>query len=141
MHSEIFKPMIVLIAWTLVMLFWIVAVRLPAFKKLGIDMSKARGGTSNRLDAILPEPAQWPAHNYIHLLEQPTLFYAVCIVIALTDTGNGMNAMIAWGYVGLRMVHSLIQATVNIVAWRFPVFLLSTLCLIALTLHAAIAVF
>ena len=141
MHSEILKPVAVLIAWSLVMLVWMVVVRLPAMKKAGIDINKAVGGKPGGLDGVVNEKAQWPAHNYIHLMEQPTLFYAAATVIALTGTGNGMNAMIAWGYVILRILHSILQATVNIIRYRFLLFALSTLCLVALSLHALMAVF
>ena len=140
-HSEILKPVVVLIAWSLVMLVWMVAVRLPAMKKIGIDLNKVTGSKPGALDGVVPDKAQWPAHNYMHLMEQPTLFYAVALTLALAGWGNGMNATIAWGYVILRIVHSLIQATYNKVNIRFMVFALSSLCLVALTLHAAIAVF
>lgn len=80
-------------------------------------------------------------HTYNHLTEQPTLFYAVAAVIAISGTGDGANAMIAWAYVALRVLHSLVQATVNRVWPRFMLFLASTLALAALTLHAAMAVF
>jgi hypothetical protein len=141
MHSEIFKPMVVLIAWSLLMLLWTVATRIPAMKAAGVDMGKLVGSTGKDADGVLDKRAQWKAHNYNHLMEQPTLFYAVAIVIALTGTGNGINAWIAWGYVGLRILHSIIQATFNRVQPRFLVFGLATLCLVALTLHAAMAVF
>ena len=141
MHSEILKPVAVLIAWSLIMLVWMVVVRLPAMKKAGIDLNKAVGGKPGGLDGVVDEKAQWPAHNYIHLMEQPTLFYAAAMVIALTGTGDGINAMIAWGYVILRVVHSIVQATVNIIRYRFLLFALSTLCLVALSLHAVMAVF
>ncbi|KQS01420.1 hypothetical protein ASG11_17250 [Sphingomonas sp. Leaf357] len=141
MQSEILKPVVVLIAWSLVMWAWMIAVRLPAMKKVGIDLSKARGGKPGVLDGVVPDEAQWPAHNYMHLMEQPTLFYAVALVLALTGTGNGFNAALAWAYVGLRIVHSIVQATFNKISIRFALFLLSSLVLIALTLHAAMAVF
>ena len=141
MHSEILKPVVVLIAWSLVMFVWMMAVRMPALKKAGIDMSKARGGRPGILDGMVPDQAQWPAHNYNHLMEQPTIFYAVALVIAFTGTGDGLNAWIAWGYVVLRIVHSLVQATVNRIAIRFSLFVLSSLLLVALTVHAAMAVF
>jgi hypothetical protein len=141
MHSEILKPVVVLVAWSLIMLIWMVATRLPALKKLGVDMSKVRGSKPGQLDGLVPDKTQWPAHNYNHLMEQPTIFYAVALVIALTGTGDGMNAWIAWGYVGLRIVHSLWHSTVNQINIRFMIFALSSLCLMALTLHAAIAVF
>ena len=141
MHSEILKPVVVLIAWTLVMLIWMIAMRMPALKKLGVNLGKVRGSRPGQLDGVVPDKTQWPAHNYIHLMEQPTLFYAVALVIAFSGTGDGVNAWIAWGYVGLRIVHSLWQATINQINIRFLIFALSSLCLIALTLHAAMAVF
>ncbi len=141
MHSEILKPVVVLIAWSLVMLVWAVATRLPAMKAAGIDITRLTGGKGSDADGILPAKTQWKAHNYNHLMEQPTCFYAVALVIAFTGSGDGMNAWIAWGYVGLRIVHSIWQATVNKVSIRFALFALSTLCLVALTLHAAMAVF
>ena len=141
MHSEILRPMVVLIAWTLVMLGWMLVTRLPAMKAAGVDMATLVGTKASDADRSLPPQAQWKAHNYNHLMEQPTLFYAVCAVLALSGTGNGVNAWIAWGYVGLRIAHSLVQATSNRVRPRFLLFMLSSLMLVALTLHAALAVF
>jgi hypothetical protein len=141
MSTEILKPVAVLIAWSLVMLVWMVIVRLPALKKVGIDINTAVGGRPNQLDGVVDEKAQWPAHNYIHLMEQPTLFYAVALLLAFIGMGSGLNVMIAWGYVVLRIAHSLVQATVNIIRYRFLLFALSTLCLVALSLHALIGVF
>ncbi len=141
MHSDILRPMVVLIAWTLVMLGWALATRLPAMKAAGVDLRTLVGTKGSDADRSLPPRAQWKVHNYNHLMEQPTLFYAVCTVLALSGSGDGPNAWIAWAYVGLRIVHSLIQATSNRVRDRFVVFVLSSLTLVALTLHAALAVF
>ncbi|VVT12787.1 conserved membrane hypothetical protein [Sphingomonas sp. EC-HK361] len=141
MHSEILKPVVVLIAWTLVMLVWLVATRLPAMKAAGVDLGRLVGGKGTDADGVLPDKTQWIAHNYNHLLEQPVLFYAVCLVIAFSGTGDGVNAYIAWTYVAFRIAHSVWQATVNKVSIRFALFLIATLCLVALTLHAAMAVF
>lgn len=141
MTIEILKPVAVLIAWSLIMLVWMVVVRLPAMKKAGIDINKAIGGRPGQLDGVVDDKAQWPAHNYIHLMEQPTLFYAVALLLAFTGMGDGLNATLAWGYVAIRIAHSLLQATVNIIRYRFLLFALSTLCLAALSLHAVIGVF
>ena len=141
MHSDILRPMVALIAWTLVMLGWTLATRLPAMKAAGVDLRPLVGTTGSDADRSLPPQAQWKAHKYNHLMEQPTLFYAVCAVLALSGTGDGINTWIAWAYVGLRMAHSLVQATSNRVRARFLFFMLSSLMLVALTLHAALAVF
>lgn len=140
MHSPILAPVVALIAWSIVMLVWMFIVRMPALKRAGIDLRRARGGAPGRLDGLIEERAQWPAHNYIHLMEQPTLFYAVSFALALLEAGHGATLMIAWAYVALRIAHSLVQATINKVWVRFSLFVLSTFALAALTLHAAMAI-
>ena len=130
------QPVAVLAAWTFVIFFWMYATRIPAMLRAGIDLKTLRGGTGANLDQRLPPEVQWKAHNYNHLLEQPTLFYAIAITLALLGGGGGWNLWLAWAYVGLRVLHSLIQATSNIVRWRFLVFTLASLVLLALTLHA-----
>lgn len=141
MKSEILQPIVALAAWTMFMWLWMYATRIPAMNKVpGLDTGKLVGGTGKSLDDVLPAKTQWIAHNYNHLHEAPTVFYAVALVLAISGQGDGLNATIAWAYVGLRVLHSLIQALWNRVIVRFSVFALSSLALIALTVHAAIAV-
>lgn len=140
-ESEILKPVIILMAWTMMMWLWMYLTRIPAMRAAKIDVVNLVGSTPSDLDKALPPQIQWKAHNYNHLLDEPTLFYAVAILLAITGQGDGINAGIAWLYVALRIVHSLVQATVNRVAVRFLLFVSSSLCLIALILHAAIFVF
>jgi hypothetical protein len=138
---DILKPVVALAAWTMVMWLWMYATRLPAMGKAGIDSAKLVGGTGQSLDAVLPAATQWKAHNYNHLHEAPTVFYAVALVLAIIGEGSGLNAALGWAYVGLRVLHSLVQAISNRVVVRFGLFVLSSLVLIALTVHAGIAVF
>jgi hypothetical protein len=140
-HSPILAPIVAMVAWSLVMWVWMYATRIPAMNAAKIDTMNLVGGSGADLKAAIPAKAQWPADNYNHLMEQPTLFYAIALVLALLGTGGGVNLMIAWAYVALRVVHSLVQATFNRVIIRFTVFALSTLCLMALTLHAAMVIF
>lgn len=140
MQSPILAPVVALIAWSLIVLLWVVTTRMPALKAAGIDLTKARGGRPGALDGVLPDPTQWKAHNYIHLMEQPTLFYAVCVTLAVIGAGDGINLTLAWVYVGLRIAHSLVQGTANIIRYRFTLFALSTVALIALTVNAAMLV-
>jgi hypothetical protein len=98
-----------------------------------------RGSRGASLDQAGVDQAQWKAHNYNHLMEQPTIFYAIVLSLAIMGFDHPFNVALAWGYVGLRVVHSIVQATVNIVAIRLTLFALSTLCLVGLTLHAAMA--
>ena len=138
--AQIIAPVVALVAWSLVMWVWMYVTRIPAMQRAGIDTANLVGGSAADLRARIDPKAQWPADNYNHLHEQPTIFYAIALSLAMIGAGDGLNATIAWGYVALRIVHSLLQATVNRVIVRFALFSLSTLCLIALTLHAAIAV-
>lgn len=130
--SPLLAPVVVLVAWSLVMLLWLAVMRRPFVK----DRSKIPAGA--RGQDIPPGPHNWPAHNYAHLMEQPTIFYAIVFTLVLMGFDHPINVWLAWGYVGLRIVHSIVQATVNIVRIRFTLFALATLCLLSLTIHAAI---
>lgn len=138
---DILQPVVALLAWTMVMWLWMYATRIPAMNKAGIDAKNLVGSDGASLRAKLPDTVSWKADNYNHLHEAPTLFYAVAIVLAIIGQGDGFNATLAWAYVGLRIAHSIVQATVNRVMVRFALFALSSLVLMALILHAAIAVF
>jgi hypothetical protein len=135
------QPVVALAAWTMVMWLWMYATRIPALTAAKVDAANWVGGTGKDLDEMLPPQVQWKAHNYNHLHESPTLFYAVAILLALISEGDGINVTLSWVYVGLRIAHSLIQATVNKVMLRFAVFALSSLCLMALVVRAGVAVF
>lgn len=143
MEQEILKPLAVLAGWTMVMWIWMYATRIPAINKLpkSTEPGADQGWTSAMLEGLLPREIQWKAHNYNHLHEAPTVFYAVALALAFIGQGNGLNATIAWAYVALRIVHSVFHATVNKVMPRFALFALSSLCLMALTLHLLLAVF
>ena len=138
-HSPILAPIVALVAWSLVVMLWMYAVRFPALARKGISLKGRVGSKGTDLDGVLDPQAQWKAHNYNHLMEQPTLFYAIALSLALLGMGGGWNHYIAWAYVALRIAHSLVQATVNVVRWRFLLFAGASLCLVALTLHAAMA--
>jgi hypothetical protein len=139
MHaSPLLWPVVVLVAWSLIMMVWMAAVRFRAFRSAGISLKGRRGGRGQNLEGVLPDSANWPAHNYAHLMEQPTIFYAIVFALILMGFDAWINVWLAWGYVVLRIVHSLVQATVNVVPVRFTIFLLSSLCLISLTVHAAL---
>src|SRR3954470_13616884 len=122
MHSPILAPVVALVLWTLVVQIWMYATGPPAMRRAGISLKGRRGGRPGLLDGLVEDQVQWKAHNYNHLLEQPTLFYAIAISLALLGGGAYQsNVILAWAYVGLRVLHSLIQATTNVVRWRFLV--------------------
>jgi hypothetical protein len=128
--DSILTPVLALIVWTLVIWVWMYATRIPAMNKAGITPQNAQEPTS--LDA-LPLSVRQVAYNYNHLMEQPTIFYALAFYTYLAGHESSLAVELAWAYVGLRVVHSLIQCTVNIVMLRFAVFSLSTIALIVWT--------
>jgi hypothetical protein len=136
-YSPILAPIVALVAWTLIVQIWMYAARLPAMRRAGLDLKDRVGTRGSALEGAIPDAANWKAHNYNHLMEQPTIFYAIALTLALLSFGGGINLYLAWGYVGFRILHSLIQATYNRVLHRFIVFNLASFCLLGLTVHAA----
>jgi hypothetical protein len=122
--------------WTFVLWFWMYATRLPAMRTAGIDPSKAR--RAQDIEA-LPAKVKHIADNYNHLHEQPTVFYALALYSHVAGTADAINVMLAWAYVALRIVHSLIQCTSNFTPLRFIVFVLGSLALMAMTVRNVIA--
>ena len=138
-EMDILQPVVALAAWTMVMCLWMYFTRIPAIKARKLDPDSFVRDPDATLDKLLPAQVQWKAHNYNHLHEAPTVFYAVAVVLAIIGQGDGLNATLGWLYVAMRVVHSLIQATVNKVTLRFAVFVASSLILMALIARAAIA--
>ena len=139
MPSPILTPVVALVLWTFVMWAWLYATRIPAILRLKLVFDPRRP-TAEFMDAIPPE-VRWKADNYNHLMEQPTLFYALALTLAFAGHGDGLNLVLAWAYVAIRVVHSLIQALANVIMARFAVFMAGSLVLLCLAAKAAMAVF
>jgi hypothetical protein len=132
------QPVLVLVAWSIVMLVWLYVRRLPMLFTYALSRPTLVDGEATR---TLSAPVQWPADNYNNLMEQPTLFYALALGIYLSGQSNFDVEYLAWLYVALRITHSLIQATVNIVVIRFGLFMASSGVLAALCWAAIKLVF
>ena len=139
MHSPILAPVVTLVLWSFVMLGWLYVARIPAITRAKLTYDPFR--PSEEFHAQLPARVRWKGDNYSHLMEQPTVFYAVALALALTGDGSGATLVLAWAYVALRVVHSLIQVLINKVMIRFSVFTLSSLVLLALAVRVALDVF
>jgi len=135
LRSPILAPVIALVLWTIVMGVWLYATRIPALKKHRVVYDPKR--PAEEFHAQLPAEVRWKADNYNNLFEQPTLFYAVALTLALLDAGSGFNAGLAWAYMALRIAHSLVQALINKVMIRFPLYALASLVLLIMTIRAA----
>jgi hypothetical protein len=133
-HHGMITPILALVLWSLVIWVWMYATRIPAMQRAKIDPQEAaRARVLN-----LPPEVMWVSDNYNHLMEQPTIFYATALAAQLAGHADAINIGLAWGYVTLRVVHSLIQCTANIVMYRFLVFTLSTLVLAALAVRTLV---
>ena len=139
MSVNMVAPALALVLWSFIMLIWTISLRLPALAKLKLSAEQSRGGRGRDLDRILPAEANWPAHNYAHLMEQPTIFYATVLGIAIIGAGTPLNVGLAWAYVGLRVIHSFWQARVNTIPVRASLFFLSSILLLTLAINGFIA--
>jgi hypothetical protein len=137
-NTVILLPAAVLICWTLVMLFWLAITRLPTMNRL--KMHPQKYPRTQDLGAALPAKVQWKADNYNHLMEQPTIFYATVFLLVLIGDVSGLNVMLAWAYVGIRIAHSLVQVTINKVMVRFTLFVLSSIILTIMAVSCLLAI-
>ena len=139
MQREFFAPGAALAAWTMIMMVWMFIVTGKAFRKAGLDTSKSKPGSRGQdLAGTLPDRALWPSHNYTHLVEQPTVFYPLVIVLGICG-GSRTDLICAWLYVAIRVCHSCWQASINTVSVRFGLFAASSAILTLLAVKALIA--
>jgi hypothetical protein len=127
-------PVLALVAWTFVMWFWMYATRIPAMRRARVDLEVLRR-TGAKLD--MPPDVSRVADNYNHLHEQPTIFYALALATQLAGAVDEVAVALAWAYVASRIVHSLVQATANVIAVRFAVFAVGSFVLMALLVRTA----
>ena len=125
--TRFLAPVLALIMLTLIVWVHLYARRIPAMQAAQMDPEEAKfpGTYADRL----PDAARAAADNYNHLMEQPTIFYALMFYAALTDNTASAVLWLAWAYVVLRAVHTVVQLSVGKVIVRFTLFALSTLCL------------
>ena len=138
-HLVLLGPVIALVLWTAVIWFWMYATRIPAIMKarMRLDPNAPRGQQMSEL----PPQVRWKADNYNHLLEMPTLFYAVGLSLAILGDSSSTSLYLAWTYVVLRVVHSLHQCLSNVIMIRFALFFVSSLVLFWLAVRAAMIIF
>ena len=130
-------PALALVLWSLVIMVWLYATRIPAMQRAKVDPQSVKLAGSGR--GMLPPAVEQVANNYNHLMEQPTIFYAACFIAQIGGATDPINIGLAWTYVALRVLHSLIQCTVNVVVLRFFIFLLASIALAALAIRTAMA--
>jgi hypothetical protein len=136
--NTLIAPVMALVAWSLLIWLWMYVQRMPAMTKAGIKPQDARfPGSLNGL----PDAARQAADNYNHLMEQPTIFYAAALAIQVAGHGDPLAVKLAWAFVALRVLHSLVQVSVNIVLIRFLLFSLSTVALAWMVVRELLVLF
>ncbi len=139
MNNAMLAPAAALVIWSLIVMCWMAVTRFGGLKTMPRDKLREllrAGARGQDVERVMPGRVNWAAHNYAHLMEQPTLFYATVTILALLGEGGGLNLAFAWSYVALRILHSLWQGTVNTVPVRFGLFVVSSLCLGVLAVNA-----
>ncbi len=136
--SAILQPVVVLGLWSGVMMLWLAKMRLQTARQTRFPKGEAAHPSAM---TAFPTEARRVGDNYNHLFEQPTLFYAVSLLLAVMGHVDAVAVALAWSFVALRVVHSLVQATVNIVLLRFAIFMLSWAALLGIIMREALAIF
>jgi len=135
-NLAILYPLFALAGWTLLVLLLIPFVRVRSVRRREIGPNDFKYGEST----AVPPNVSIPNRNYMNLLELPMLFYVVCLVLSVTAGASPLAVFVAWAYVGLRIVHSLIHLTYNHVLHRLFAFTLSNVALVSLWVIAGIHV-
>lgn len=134
--NTVLGSLLFLIAWTLMVWVLMYVTRFPAMKKAKIAPQDALHAS---VFTTLPSKVRVVSDNYSHLHEQPTIFYALAIYTHLAGVADSLSVLLAWGYVLLRVVHSIIQIFLRNVSLRFIVFALSTIILMIITFRNIVA--
>jgi hypothetical protein len=133
---DILCPVFALAAWTFLVLLLIPFVRVRSVRRREIGPNDFKYGESQ----AVPPNVSIPNRNYMNLLELPMLFYVVCVVLYVTAGASRLALVVAWSYVALRVVHSLIHLTYNRVQHRLSAFALSNAALVSLWVIAGVHV-
>ncbi len=140
MAVKLLAPVFALVIWSLIMLGWMAVARMPALARLKPNRAQLGDARGADMERLLPREINWPAHNYVHLMEQPTLFYATVLGLAVLGQGHAINIILAWSYVSLRIAHSIWQAKGFDMRGRAGLFAVSSVVLLALAVHGLIGV-
>lgn len=133
-YNSILTPALALISWSVVVLIWLYIERLPPTIKQNIKFDSKM--TKEKYHSLLPVSANAVADNYNHLMEQPTIFYALIFYLHATKIDSALQVYLAWAYVITRIIHTFVQARLRIVPVRFLVFMVSSVVLISMVVLA-----
>ncbi|RBQ64669.1 hypothetical protein FVER14953_21673 [Fusarium verticillioides] len=134
-NKPLLGPLVALNGWVFAIEALLYKRRIPALSKYGVTFDPAT--VKQQKAEKLPPFVNWAADNFNNLQEQPTQFYAIVLGLSLLDIRDKNTVRLAWAYVGLRVLHSLIHVSTNNPGIRFPVFAASSFALLGMTAKAA----
>lgn len=132
-ETQILIPIFALAFWTSIILVAVAVSRIGAVMHKKASASDFRFGESSKV----PERVQLVNRNYMNLLELPVLFYIVCVLAYVTHSVSMIALILAWIYVGLRVLHSCVHLSYNNILHRLYVFFASNVVLFALWILVA----
>jgi len=119
--------MLGMMALTAVVWFVMYAKRIPAMKKARLPAQTYT--IPDKIADHLPEAVNYPAYNLKNLFELPVLFYALCLYLYVAGYVDQAYLLAAWLFFVLRVIHSIVHCTKNIVMLRFYLYSASALVL------------
>jgi hypothetical protein len=126
------QPVLAMVLLHAAVWIWMTVTRGRAMRLAGMDLEEAKHVTALQR---LPDPARQIADNYNHLFELPTVFYALVFYIWAMGDADSIHVACAWGFFASRVAHSIVQGTINLVALRFPIFVVGWLLILVMTIR------
>jgi hypothetical protein len=136
MRPELLPPLLAMMGLTATVWLFMYVRRLGYMLAKGIDAQDV--STPQKMAALIPEAVERPANNLRNLFELPVLFYALCLLLTHMGWAQALDVQLAWAFVGLRALHSLVHCTINYVNARFAFYVLSSLALWAMLARACL---
>lgn len=124
-QAAIFQPVCALALLTFLVLLQIPLRRFRAGFAKRVNYGDFRYGESQSV----PGDVSLPNRNYMNLLEIPVLFYVLCLALHATAHVTQATLWLAWAYVALRAVHSVVHLSYNDVRHRGLAFAASNVVL------------
>ena len=137
-QNQIFGPVFAMMLLTIAVWAYMYAKRIPFINSLDLEPEQI---TPAELARRSPPAVSNPSDNLRNLFEVPILFYAICVYLFVTQSVDSAYVIAAWAYFVLRLIHSAVHCTINIVILRFIIYALSCACLFLMILRASLSHF
>ena len=132
--NPVLLPLLCMVFLTFVVWILLFALRLPEISRKKIEHQDLR----DRAEAhVLLTTSAAASNNLKNLFEMPVLFYVAAMLMMLLLIQDPLLVRLAWGFVVLRIIHSIVQCTYNRVVHRFIAYFLSCLFLLLMWVRLA----